>query len=169
VNEVETIGGPALAASAENLTPHYLVELGEGMYALPQASATVLAWVQRPQEPSYLPTLPSWCVGLVSQRNVPVLLIDLRALLGIAPRGERDEADAVRHVFVERAGETLGFLVDRTRRFRMLPAITLPPNGEFIAAVQRMDDVSIGILNIESIWRHVLRELGDSGFDSAVA
>jgi chemotaxis signal transduction protein len=169
MNEANTTIADQSAGGAEDMVPHYLIDLGAGTYALPQAGDTVLAWVQRPQDPTYLPTLPPWCVGLVSQRNVPVLLIDLRTLLGIAAGEEHVAADAARHVFIERAGETLGFLVDRTRRFRMLPPIVLPLDGEFIAGVQRVGDLSIGILNIESIWRHVLRELGAQQTQQAVA
>jgi chemotaxis signal transduction protein len=169
VNETHTTIANVPGAGADDLLPHYLIELGSGTYALPQSGDTVLAWVQRPQSPTYLPTLPPWCLGLVNQRNVPVLLIDLRMLLGIASPGNAEASESARHVFVERGGETLGFLVDRTRRFRMLPAMPLPMDGEFIAGVRGAGEHTVGVLNIESIWRAVLRELGAPDHDAAVA
>ena len=81
----------------------YIVELAGDLYALPPSEELALSWVQRPQEPTYLPTLPPWCLGLVNERNTPVLLVDLRALLGLPPREAHELDDYARHVFVARA------------------------------------------------------------------
>ena len=169
VNETTTFSAGESDGGGEGPVPHYMIEVGGSTYAIPQIGVAALSWVQRPQEPTYLPTLPAWCLGLVNHRSVPVLLIDLGMLLGIAPTTASGPADAARHVFIERASETLGFLVDRTRRFRTLPTMPMPPDGDFIAGVQRTGEITLRVLNIESIWRKVLRELGAPDSQEAVA
>jgi len=138
----------------------YLIDLADEIYALPRSSETALSWVQRPQEPTYLPTLPRWCLGLVNVRNIPVLLIDLRMVLGLPARERDDLGDQARHVFVEHAGDTLGLLVERTRRFHSLPVQHMPSDGDFIAATVRADGKTVRVLNLEAIWKYILQALG---------
>jgi len=160
---------PSPEEAEEELLPHYLVELAGELYALPRSTDTSLSWVQRPHEPTYLPTLPAWCLGLISERNIPVLLIDLRAVLGLPPRTGQEPSDQSRHVFVDRAGDTLGLLVDRTRRFRRLPRQAATMEGEFISGMVHGDDGIIRILDLEAIWRFILAELGAPTTHQAVA
>jgi len=160
---------PAREEGEEELLPHYLIELAGELYALPRSTDLNLSWVQRPQEPTYLPTLPAWCLGLISERNIPVLLIDVRAILGLPPRAGQESSDQTRHVFVERAGDTLGLLVDRTRRFRRLPRQPAAAEGEFISGMVHGEDGIIRVLDLDAIWRFILRELGTPATDQAVA
>ncbi len=151
---------PVESASDGDLVSHYLVELAGDLYAIPQSSATALSWVQRPQAPTYLPTLPSWCLGLVNERNTPVLLVDLRAVLGLPAADLSRQGDGARHVFMARDGDTIGFLVDRTHRFRLLQRSPTTADGALIAGVARTDEHTVRTLNIEAVWRSVLRGLG---------
>jgi chemotaxis signal transduction protein len=166
VNDAEA---PSREEGEEELLPHYLIELAGELYALPRSADINLSWVQRPQEPTYLPTLPAWCLGLISERNIPVLLIDLRAVLGLSPRTGQESSDQTRHVFVERAGDTLGLLVDRTRRFRRLPRQPVTAAGEFISGMVHAEEGLIRILDLEAIWRFILLELGAPTPREAVA
>lgn len=148
--------------STDTLVSHYLVELAGQLYALPQSSEITLSWIQRAQEPTYLPTLPSWCLGLVNERNRPVLLVDLRAVLGLPPSDLTQPNDHARHVFVESAGDTLGFLVDRTHRFRLLrPAAQLSLDA-LVSGVVESGTQRLRTLHIDAIWRHIVQELSVS-------
>ena len=147
----------------------YIVELAGDLYALPPSEELALSCVQRPQEPTYLPTLPPWCLGLVNERNTPVLLVDLRALLGLPPREAHELDDYARHVFVARADETMGFLVERTHRFRVLPVQAQPSDGALVAGALRCGDETIRLLNLEAIWRVILSALGTPGEGEAAA
>jgi chemotaxis signal transduction protein len=151
------------AVAGSELRSHYVVELSGNLYALPQLDDMVLSWVQRPQEPTYLPTLPSWCLGLVNARNTPVLLVDPHALLGLPPQESREADTHARQVFVESRGEIIGFLVDRTRRFRMLPAQPWPVDGELVVGVVHDSGDAIRVLNLPAIWRLILSKLAEGG------
>jgi len=166
---VNEAAAPSREEDEEELLPHYLIELAGELYALPRTTGINLSWVQRPEEPTYLPTLPSWCLGLISERSIPVLLIDVRAILGLPPRAGQESSDHTRHVFMERAGDTLGLLVDRTRRFRRLPRQPATAEGEFISGMVHQEEGIIRILDLEAIWRFILRELGTPATDQAVA
>ncbi len=155
--------GPAQGERGENLQSHYIVELAGDLYAIPQLTDMTLSWVQRPLEPTFLPTLPSWCLGLVNERNTPVLLVDPRGLLGLPPSDSAQEGQQARHVFVERQGETIGFAVDRTRRFRHLPAQAMPADGDLVAGVVREGDEVVRVLNLPAIWRTILQQLAVPG------
>jgi len=160
----------ATTPAATELTPHYVIELAGDLYAIPQSGEIALSWVQRPQDPTYLPTLPSWCLGLVNERNTPVLLVDLRAVLGLSPADDgatRESAESVRHVFVTCNGDTIGLLVDRTHRFRLLQRTPPTTDGEFIAGAARSGEHTVRTLNIEAIWRFILRALGAPDTDAA--
>jgi len=169
MNEISNTDQNGVESGTGELISHYVIELAGELYALPQSNDTSLSWVQRPQEPTYLPTLPAWCLGLVNERNTPVLLVDLRGILGLPPRETPDLGDQARHVFVERAGDTIGLLVDRTRRFRLLPLQPMSPNGDFIACTVRAEEGVVRILNLEAIWRFTLQELGAPLAHQAVA
>ncbi len=151
------------------VAPHYLIELAGDLYAIPQPNRIKLSWVQRPQEPTYLPTLPAWCLGLVNERNTPVLLIDPRALLGLPVLDRQGPGDHARHVFMECDGDVVGLLVDRTHRFRLLQPLPTMGDEEFVVGAVRSGERTVRTLNIEAIWRFVLRELGASGANEAVA
>lgn len=139
--------------------PHYLIEVDGGLYAIPQRDDGSVCWVQRPRPPTHLPTLPPWCLGLVNQRNVPVLLIDPRHLLGLAPRTGPASARS-RHVFVQWGGETLGLLADATHRFGMLAPSTASPAGPVVAATAMVDGRAVQILNLPAVWRVFVERLG---------
>jgi chemotaxis signal transduction protein len=96
----------------------------------------------------------------VNARNTPVLLVDVGALLGLPPRAGQKTADQVRHVFVERAGDIIGLLVERTRRFRALPSQPAAPDGQFVAGVVQSGEDVVRVLDLEAIWKVVVRELG---------
>jgi chemotaxis signal transduction protein len=150
----------AKLSDAGEMLSCYIVELAGDLYALPPSEEIALSWVQRPQEPTYLPTLPPWCLGLVNERNTPVLLVDLGALLGLPAREAHELGDHARHVFVARADETIGFLVERTHRFRVLPVPALASDGALVAGALRSGDETIRLLNLEAIWRAILSALG---------
>jgi len=169
MNEISSTAHDGVESGTGELISHYVIDLAGDLYALPQSSETSLSWVQRPQEPTYLPTLPAWCLGLVNERNTPVLLVDLRGIIGLPPRETLELSNQARHVFVERAGDTIGLLVDRTRRFRLLPLQPMDPGGEFIAATVHVEEGIVRILNLEAIWRYALQELGAPVTQGAVA
>jgi chemotaxis signal transduction protein len=153
----------SIAASGEQLVSHYLIELAGDIYAIPQSNGAALSWVQRPQQPTYLPTLPPWCLGLVNGRNTPVLLVDLRQVLGL-PRSA-GATDQARHVFMECDGDTVGFLVDRTHRFRLLQQP--PADGELIGATVQSGNQTVRTLNLEAIWQVIADQLGRPAEDDA--
>ncbi len=128
----------ALAAAATTeAVAHYLIELAGDLYAIPQSSGLALSWVQRPQDPTYLPTLPPWCLGLVNERDTSVLLVDLRAVLGLPPALDTEPRENARHIFVECDGDTIGFLVDRTHRFCLLQPPPSVSGDDFILGAAR--------------------------------
>ena len=156
-------------STSEELVSHYIVEIAGELYGLPQSNDTALSWVQRPQEPTYLPTLPGWCLGLVNERNSPVLLVDPRVLLGMAPAQSVEASNDARHVFIERGGETIGVLVDKTRRFQLLPRGQTTTEDGFVSGVTRTDDGIVRVLNLEAMWQLMLHELATPTGHEAVA
>lgn len=146
--------------SSAAIIPHYLIEIDSALYAIPQREDGSVCWVQRPRPPTHLPTLPPWCLGLVNQRNVPVLLIDPRDLLGLAPMTQGPTLARSRHVFVQWEGETLGLLVDATYRFGMLASPPAPPEGPVIAGTATIDGRPVQILNLPAVWRVFVERLG---------
>jgi chemotaxis signal transduction protein len=160
VNDAED-RAPVAHAVATTARPHYLVQLSEQLYALPQSADFAICWVQRALEPTYLPTLPAWCLGLVNQRNMPALLVDLRAVFGAPSAAELASTEHARHVFVEHDGETIGFLVDRTHRFRLLPE-AVGVGGELITGSLRLDGEIVHIVDLAAVWSFVVREVGTS-------
>jgi purine-binding chemotaxis protein CheW len=116
----EALGTSAAAEpappQAKSLEQHILFDLAGTQYA---AHIDHVSEVREPLDPTPVPNVPDWVLGVANLRGEIISVVDLRALLGMQPSGDGGR----RWMLVAHArAETLtaGLIVDRVNGIRKL-------------------------------------------------
>jgi len=103
-----------------------------------------------------VPQAPEYVQGILNLRGQIVTIIDLGKKLGL---GETDTSLDPRNVIVNSAGNYVGLMVKKIgdvveadmSKKELIPANMQGIQGEFFSGVYKMDDVLIGILDINKV------------------
>jgi purine-binding chemotaxis protein CheW len=136
------------------MTENYIVFTVAGTtYAL---SSTEVAHVELVENVTSVPNAPAYIDGVVFSRGAVVPALNLRARFGF-PKTPYDAR--TRLIVVQRAGRTVGMVVDAAREFMRIPAEAIhPPNeglnalsGRYLKGVATLGDRIILVLDIEQV------------------
>jgi chemotaxis signal transduction protein len=140
--------------------PAILFGVRSNLYALEQhGTATLLPWLQRYTPVSFVPGLPSWCLGLLNVRGTIQMVVDLGQILGFAPC---DLTERSRLIFIEQGTAILGLLVDFEVGVRYLRAPEAPVNttpAPFSSGVCLLGDEAVMVLDGALLIAHVAKHL----------
>ena len=135
--------------------PAIVFVLHDELYAFEQfGTATLLPWLQRYAQPSLVPSLPEWCLGVLNVRGTVQLVVDLGCLAGF---GRSEIGDQARLIFLEHGTTQLGLVVDREIGMRTLRYADVPAHGEipFVSSGAQLGDGPVFVLDGSAILLHV--------------
>ncbi|TXG82888.1 MAG: chemotaxis protein CheW [Sphingomonadales bacterium] len=113
--------------------------------------------VLKPQLITRVPLAPNWVAGVLNLRGRIVTAIDLRARLGLPPRGEGERAGM--SVVVEYKGEPYSLLIDRVGEVLSLDdalfeknPVTLDPRWREVSnGIYRLEDQLLVVLDVNRL------------------
>ena len=143
--------------STAESTQVLLFNLGPELYAL---ELRLLVAVQSARGLTPVPSTSGMIAGLLNVRGEILTIVDLRALLGITPAVEEDEAAVL---LAHGPGGQFGLLVDRVVETRYISLDTLDRSLSGRDYVRGVADGTIALLDLERLVTQDRLEVADDG------